>query len=134
MSEQTSATPSSSESLLELRNQLKAEHDSIVNSLAAEKSKLEADLTSANGRLSETQIENTRLQTELHSLKAELQAAKATVSQLEQSIADKESEGEDLLLLLETNSEKISSMKSRLRELGEQVSESEDEEGDEEEP
>lgn len=48
------------------------------------------------------------------------------MKELEEVLAEKETEGEDLLLLLETNSDKITCMKSRLRDLGQQVSEDED--------
>ena len=49
------------------------------------------------------------------------------ISELESTISEKETESEDLLLLLETNSEKLAAQKARLKELGETVSESEEE-------
>ena len=50
------------------------------------------------------------------------------ISELVSTISEKETESEDLLLLLETNSEKLAAQKARLKELGETVSESEEEE------
>ena len=52
------------------------------------------------------------------------------ISELESTITEKETESEDLLLLLETYSEKLAAQKAQLKELGQTVSESEEEEED----
>lgn len=113
----------------ESRKNLEKDHAVIVSNMTAQKGQIEGQLVAANSKLVEVEAANKQLSGELDKLKVEVAAKQSQLEELEQSAKDNDTE--DLLLLLETNSETINKLKDKLRALGEQVSESdEDDEGD----
>ena len=127
---QSQPTITPADTSAEVTAKLEKEHATLVESLNTEKASLQTELTSNSNKLAEAHANVTRLTSELDTARAQLATQTSKVTELESSLKEKETEGEDLLLLLETNSEKISAMKGRLRDLGQQVSDSEEEEDD----
>ena len=89
---------------------------------------LEQQVTQANTDLAQSQAQYNEVNSRLQKVQTDNTVKDVKISDLESMISEKETESEDLLLLLETNSEKLAAQKARLKELGETVSESEEEE------
>lgn len=111
---------------------LESEHATQINNMQSRITVLDTELSTTSNALSQSKAECGRLSGEVDGLRSELSAQTSKVTELETTVKEKEVEGEDLLLLLETNSEKISNMKGKLRKLGQQVSDSEEEDDDDE--
>ena len=132
ISHQSSPTPpddtSNTAALAELQSRLEAEHKQQIDSLQNKITNLEQQVTQANTDLAQAQAQYSEVNSRLQKAQTDNTVKDVKISELESTISEKETESEDLLLLLETNSEKLAAQKARLKELGETVSESEEEE------
>ena len=133
ISHQSSPTPpddtsSNAAALAELQSRLEADHKQQIDSLQNKITNLEQQVTQANTDLAQSQAQYSEANSRLQKVQTDNTVKDVKISELESTISEKETESEDLLLLLETNSEKLAAQKARLKELGETVSESEEEE------
>ena len=119
---------SNTAALAELESRLEAEHKQQIDSLQNKIRNLEQQVTQANTDLAQSKAQYSEVNSRLQKVQTDNTVKDVKISELESTISEKETESEDLLLLLETNSEKLAAQKARLKELGETVSESEEEE------
>lgn len=134
LSQQSSPTPpditTSSASLSELQSRLETEHKQQTDILQNKITSLEQQVTETKTSLAQSQSQCSDATSRMQAIQTEGTVKDVKISELESTISEKETESEDLLLLLESNSEKLGAQKARLKELGEIVSDSEEEDGE----